>query len=544
MTLEMAVYAGVGAIGILFGWLVAQRSVGRLRTLAENADARSSALENQSLRFRAKEMADATALAKLSAQLEAQTKQAEATDAEMRRQLAEARKAAVMDRERAEILFRSQSEIRGQLEGERRALKDRIELNEQAQERAAALEASFRAAADELVTVKQELGVAREQLKAAQEQLASQQSWVNEQSQGLRSQFAELAGQLLAEKSSTLQQTNHSAIDGLIGPLRQQLADFQSRVDQTHELDSRDRAGLAQLLEGIGKTQAVLSERTDSLSRALGSEPGAAGALGSLRLELQLRAAGLEEGRHYLRHAEQPDGAAAERHPHIAILLPDRSAYIAVDAGCKLGDWEQAAAATGEAARDAAMARHGEAVRQYVEELGRRSYAPLAGGDKPVPYTVMYLPIEGAATAALERDPELLGRAHRQKVVLATPATLFLIVGAIGHLWRVAAQESRAEAVVAQAAQLLQRLDDFVEGFAQVGQALEGAQRLFSVADTRLRSGDQNALALAGRLRALSAAVPIEAAEGAGQAVPVQGAVTDSAGAPEPAPDSGYILMQ
>ncbi len=504
--MDIAVPAITGLLGVLLGWLFAQIAATRLRTLAANADARSAALEQQGLRFRARELADATAHAALTAQIEEQRAQTGTLESELRRQLGEAQQAAAAERHKAESLLHSQAETRIHLEAERRALQERITLFEQTYERTTSLEARLHAAAEELLSLKQELGLSREQNRAAQERLVAQQSWITEQSRALKAQFGEIAGQLLAENSTALRQTNNTAIDGLIAPLRQQLAEFHARVDEVHDLESRDRAGLSQLLEGIGKTQQQLSAHTDTLSRALASKPGAAAALGSMRLELQLQAGGLEEGTHYVRQAGGPDQGSSAQRPPVAIRLPDRGGYLAVDTGFNLSPWEEAAAADGEAQRTAALSRHLEALRQHIDELGARRYAELADGEKPVPFTLMYLPVEGAALVALERDPELFGHAHRQNVVLATPATLFLIVGAIGHLWRVASREMRARTLAAEAGQLLRSLDQFLAGFDQLGQAVGSAHRLFGEADARLRSGDNNALAVAQRMKALGAA--------------------------------------
>jgi DNA recombination protein RmuC len=434
-------------VSLLLGlvWFVARRSVAGYRARAENADSLSRVLEEQSLRYRARELSDAAELSRLNAQLEAQ-----------QQQLAEARKGIETERERSETLIRALARLRE----EYRSVKDRLE---------------------------------------------TQQSWVEEQGQRLKAQFGELAAQLLIEKASTLQQSNNASIDDIVAPLRHQLAEFQARINEVHEVDRRDRAGFSQLLDGFGRTQQQLSGQADALTRALSVAPGNAGALGNMRLELQLQSAGFEEGRHYLRQPADQGQAGDEHQPPLALHLPDQTGYLPMDAGLNLNAWEEAATASGEAARDAALEQHVNGLRRHIDLLGSRRYAELADGEKPIPYTLLYLPVEGAALAALDRDPELLGRAHRHKVVLATPGTLFLVVGMVAQLWRVAAQELHAQAVAQASEQLLQRLDQFVESFGRIGAALDGARQLFNEADARLSSGDGNALAVARRMKLLGA---------------------------------------
>jgi DNA recombination protein RmuC len=501
MTMDtgLAILAGLLALGVV--WFAARHSVSGHRVKADNAEARAKALEEQSLRFRNREVSDAETLASLKAQLEGQVTQAAAQETELRRQLDTARQAQDADRERAEALGRALAESRGQLEGERRSLRERTTSLEQLQERATALEGQLREAEQSAATARQELGSLREDHRAAQERLATQQDWVTEQGQQLKAQFGELAGQLLAEKSSTLQQHNNNSIDDILSPLRTQLAEFQARINEVHELDAHDRAGLSQLMDGIGRTQQQLSGHAEALSRALATAPGSSGALGGMRLELQLQAAGFEEGRHYL----VPQGDQAAGMPGVALRLPDQTGYLPVDTAFSLAAWEEAAAAGDEAARNAALDRHVEALRQHLAALGARRHADLADGEKAIPFTLLYLPLEAAAPAALERDSGLLALAHHHKVVLATPGTLFLVMGMVAQLWRVAAQELHARTVAAEGALLLGKLDEFAAGFGEIGAALDGARQLFAAADTRLRSGDNNAIAVGQRMKLLAA---------------------------------------
>jgi DNA recombination protein RmuC len=435
MTVLLTLLIGLLACGAV--WFVAQRPVPGYRVRADNADARARALEEQGVKFRARELSDATALTKAAVDLEAKSREAS-------------------------------------------ALAARLRSAEQANQ-----------------TLHTDLSQARELLRSAQDRLDSQQSWVKEQGEILKNRFSELAGQLLAEKSSALQQHNNSSVGDVVEPLKKQIAGFQARIDAVREADERERAGLTQLLDRVGQTQQTLAGQTEALTRVLGATPGSSGALGVLRLELQLRAAGLEQGRHYV---VEPKG---EDQPALAIRLPDQQAYVPVDAGFSLAAWDEAAAQPGEPQREAALQRHTRALQKHVETLGGRAYGALAEGDEAAPYTLLYLPVEAAALAALQRDAGLLGRAHRHNVVLATPGTLFLTVGLVAQLWRVAAQQRRARAVAAESGLLLQRLEQFSEHFGRLGTALEGARQAYAEADAGLRSGDDNALSVGRRLRQL-----------------------------------------
>jgi len=89
MTTDMLYEALISALLMGVVWLAARHSVAGYRVRAENADALAKVLNEQSLRFRAKEMSDAEEMSRLNAQVEAQNQQ-----------LAEHRKSADAERER------------------------------------------------------------------------------------------------------------------------------------------------------------------------------------------------------------------------------------------------------------------------------------------------------------------------------------------------------------------------------------------------------------------------------------------------------------
>lgn len=124
-------------------------------------------------------------------------------------------------------------------------------------------------------------------------------------------------------------------------------------------------------------------------------------------------------------------------------------------------------------------------------------------GEQPVPFTLMYVPIEGAALCALEHEPELFGYAQKRKVIIASPSTLFVMVGIIHQLWRVADQERNARAIADEAGKLIVKIENFLKTWETVGKNLEAALALYRQADGQLHTGRGNAMTILQRMVAL-----------------------------------------
>jgi DNA recombination protein RmuC len=88
---------------------------------------------------------------------------------------------------------------------------------------------------------------------------------------------------------------------------------------------------------------------------------------------------------------------------------------------------------------------------------------------------VMFVASEAAFSAAALADPKLIEDAARERVVIATPATMVALLQAVGLAWREVTLSKRAERVRELAVELSRRLATFSDHLAQSGKGLERA---------------------------------------------------------------------
>jgi DNA recombination protein RmuC len=101
---------------------------------------------------------------------------------------------------------------------------------------------------------------------------------------------------------------------------------------------------------------------------------------------------------------------------------------------------------------------------------------------------VMFMASEAAFAAAVQRDPSLLEDASRQRVVIATPATMLALLQVVQLGWREDALSANAEKVRQLATELVGRLGVFTGHLSKVGKALEHAANAHNQAIGSLES--------------------------------------------------------
>jgi DNA recombination protein RmuC len=251
-----------------------------------------------------------------------------------------------------------------------------------------------------------------------------------------------------------------------------QLDELRSAVRQIR-LDQHGESGeLRGLVAGVVEQQEQLVRQTGQLSEAL-RRPGIRGRWGETTLRQVVEAAGLAEHFDFdvPAHLAGDEDQQAAR-PDLVVRLPG-GGCVPVDAKVPLDAYLDAVAAELPAAREHALDEHVRQVRAKVRELAGKAY--WRRFDRAPEMVVMFVASEAAFAAAVQRDQLLLEDAARQKVVIATPATMLALLQVVQLGWREHALSANAEKVRALATDLVTRLSTFGGHLARVGKALDQA---------------------------------------------------------------------
>ncbi len=132
-----------------------------------------------------------------------------------------------------------------------------------------------------------------------------------------------------------------------------------------------------------------------------------------------------------------------------------------------------------------------------------RGYADLVEGS--VDWVLLFMPIEGAVSAAWAYDGEIAAYAMEKGVALAYPTSLLMALKTVKHLWNVEKRNKNAEAIAERAGKLYDKLANFLDSFERVGTALEDARRAHEKALGQLTKGPGNLVRQVEQLKDLGA---------------------------------------
>ncbi len=363
----------------------------------------------------------------------------------------------------------------------------------------------------ELTQERAALRLSREALVQAQAQLLAEQQQgqeklrlLQEAREQLSLQFKTLAHDILEEKSKRFAEQNQLSLGQLLGPLRTQINEFKTKVEDIHHKDIEQQAQLKAELTQLKDLNRQVTEEAHSLATALKGQSKVQGNWGELILENVLDRSGLREGTDFQREKSFTTESGRSR-PDVVVFLP-QGKHLVVDAKVSLNAYTRFVNAQSEVDRSLALREHVAAVASRIKELSDRSYFSLPGLNSPE-MVFMFIPIESAFVEALKADESLFQKAIEQNVLVATPTTLLTSLNIVRQLWRFEAQNAHSAELAERAAKVYKKLSTFLESMGSVGRQLDSAKDSFAKAMGQLVEGKDNLIKQANEFQKLGVSV-------------------------------------
>lgn len=349
------------------------------------------------------------------------------------------------------------------------------------------------------VQVSSTIAAQRNELENLERQLKAQQEQERELQAQLRLQFENLANRLLEEKSKAFVATNKAELSHLLTPLRERIKEFEDGIRQTYLTESQDRSALKTEIAHLRSLNQQLSQEAHQLVDALKGNSKTQGDWGELQLETLLQRAGLEKGTHYVTQASFKDQDGAQKRPDCIIYLPEGKCLI-IDSKVSLKAYERYFNADTAAQRKAFLKDHVDSVRNHMRDLSRKQYERLYQIDTP-DYLLLFVPIEGALTAALSADPHLYLDAMDRNIVIVTSATLIATMRTVAFIWKQDKQQQSVQEIAKQSGLLYDKFVGFVEDMQRIGEKLDDAQAAYGGAMNKLKTSKKYGDTLIGRAK-------------------------------------------
>ena len=261
-------------------------------------------------------------------------------------------------------------------------------------------------------------------------------------------------------------------MDKSLQPVSETLVRFEAQVKAMEEARATDKGSLTeqigQLLSASNETRDV----TQKLALALRRGAGVQGRWGEETLRNVLQAAGLTRFDFIEQH--NLDTEEGRRRPDVVVRMPgDKSNGIfVIDSKVNLTAFLESMEATTDEAREAALQRHVQALRNHVRDLSSKAYWDQFKDQISPDFVALFIPGDGFLAAALDRQPGLMNEAMDKKVIIVTPTTLFALCKAVVYGWRVEDQMKNANQIADLGRELYARLSVMGGHVSQMGDAL------------------------------------------------------------------------
>jgi len=273
------------------------------------------------------------------------------------------------------------------------------------------------------------------------------------------------------EQVRNREQLAQARLEAQLKPVAESLQKFQEQVTAVEKQRAEEQGGLKEQIAQMLAASAATQDEARKLSAALRRGAGVQGRWGEQTLRNVLEAAGLS-GRFDFEEQASTDTEEGRRRPDVVVKMPGGGVFV-IDAKCSLNAFLELQDAADDASREAIGLRHVQSVRGHIQGLSAKAYWDQF--DNSPDFVAMFVPLDSALAAALDRAPDLMTEAMDRRVVIVTPSTLFALCKAVAYGWRVEEQAANARKVADLGRELYKRIAVMGAHAGAVGRSLEQA---------------------------------------------------------------------
>lgn len=358
-----------------------------------------------------------------------------------------------------------------------------------------------KAAAQTNADLNAQLAAWREKHTHLEEKLSSQKEEINELQERFKNEFKVLAAEILEKNSHTFKEQNKEQIGTILSPLKEKLEQFEKKVEETYDREQKERVSLKTEVKGLMRLNEQLSLEAKNLTAALKGDAKMQGNWGEVILERVLEKSGLEKDREYFVQQSLVGDDGRRYQPDVVLKLPDDKNII-IDSKVSLVAYERFFAAENADEKQRHLKQHVASIKNHVKGLSDKNYQSLYGIDG-LDFVLLFVPIEGAFSAALTADNNLFQEAFDRNVVIVSTSTLLATLRTIASIWKQEKQSQNTLEIARQATNLYDKFVNFSEDLLALGKQMNSAKKSYDAAMNKLVDGRGNLVSRVENLRSL-----------------------------------------
>ena len=232
--------------------------------------------------------------------------------------------------------------------------------------------------------------------------------------------------QLAAERDKT---ESSVKLNAELNAVKESVQKLSSQSNEANRIRTEAEAKLETTINEMRRASESIFDETKKIAGAL-SNSQTRGKFGEAQLELLLQGAGLRDGHEYSRQKSTTD-ADSSGIPDITVKMPGGSS-IFIDSKFPFDRFLEAFGTEEQSQRDEFLTSHTKDLLKHVEALAKRGYHKSAGSPD---FVVLFVPFETLLSEALRLDPNLLEKAFKVGVTIATPTSMMALLRTIGYIF-------------------------------------------------------------------------------------------------------------
>lgn len=335
------------------------------------------------------------------------------------------------------------------------------------------------------------------------ERLTEQKQELQKMEEKFRTEFKNLANEILDEKSKKFTEQNRENMDRLLNPLGEKLEEFKKKVEETYNTEARERNTLKGEITKIFELNQKITEETRNLTRALKGDSKQQGNWGEVILQRILEKSGLSKDREYFIQESHTTDEGRRLQPDVVVKLPDGK-HLIIDSKVSLTAYEKFSSAEEKPDQQQALKQHITSMRAHVRGLSDKKYHQIYDFKSP-DFILMFIPIEPAFGLAMQNAPDLYNEAFDKNIIIVSPTTLLATLATIENVWKQEYQNKNAMEIASRGGALYDKFVLFAESMNKVGDRIRQTQESYDEAMTRLSTGSGNVIRQVEMLRELGA---------------------------------------
>lgn len=336
------------------------------------------------------------------------------------------------------------------------------------------------------------------------------------QLEAVKAQITAESEKVLKERQEEFSKNAEKSFSTIAGDFNKNLKDmkdaFEAHKKNQTETSTELRTQIGEAVKSLKEQTSDVGAKADHLASALRGQNKMQGCWGETQLHNILLAEGLAEGRDFDREETLRDECGIVIHneetgkrmrPDFILHYPDNTDVV-IDCKVSLKALSDYFNSETDSEREDAEQRNLKAIKEQVDNLSKKDYTSyIKNGRRCLDYTVMYVPNVNALILARQKDPHIMADAFRKNVLITTEETLMPFLRLVRSAWVNYEQALNQERIMEEAQKMVDRVAQFCESYAKIGQKLEDVRKVWGEGELKLREGGQSIIHAANEVKRL-----------------------------------------